>query len=310
MDSRINVLDEVFECIVEGKNFVLQGGAGSGKTESLKRVLEYISHNYPDRKVACITHTNLAVDEIISRTEGDYTICTIHSFVNNFIKNYKKNMHEVIGEIFKLVNIESVNHKEYKKVYEKYASRLYTVNKKSVSKVIGKREYDKNPEQYNMMLNDNIDNLNEFIDATIKDKEYSEIRYNETRFDSFRDLTFGHDSLLKITVLLFSKYPLLSKIVSDKYDYIFIDEYQDTNEGIIDVFINAISMEENITIGLFGDSMQGIYDDGIGDVDDYVNSEKLIRIEKEDNYRCSKQVIDFINKLRNYGLTLEVAFKK
>ncbi len=86
MDSRINVLDEVFKCIKDGDNFILQGGAGSGKTESLKRVLEYISQNYPDKKVACITHTNLAVDEIISRVDEEYTICTIHSFVNSLIK--------------------------------------------------------------------------------------------------------------------------------------------------------------------------------------------------------------------------------
>lgn len=310
MDSRVNILDEVFKCIKEGENFVLQGGAGSGKTESLKRVLEHISKNYPDKKVACITHTNLAVDEIISRVDQDYTICTIHSFVNSLIKNYKKNMHEVISEIFKLKIVDSLDHKEYKRIYEKYASRLYTVKGESVPKVIGKRDYDKGPEQYNKLLNENIVALNDFIVTAIKDKDYNEVVYNETRFDSYRDLTFGHDGLLKMTGLLFSEYPRLSKIVCDKYDYIFIDEYQDTNAEIIDVFLNAISCRGNTTIGLFGDSMQGIYEDGIGDVDNYVSSGQLIRIEKEDNYRCSKQVVDFINRLRNDGLKQEVAFKK
>lgn len=310
MDSRVNVLDEVFKCIKDGNDFVLQGGAGSGKTESLKRVLEHISQNYPDKKVACITHTNLAVDEIISRVDQDYTICTIHSFVNSLIKNYKKNMHEVISEIFKLKIVDSLDHKEYKRTYEKYASRLYTVKGESVSKVIGKRDYDKGPDQYNKLLNENIVALNDFIVTVIKDKDYNEVVYNETRFDSYRDLTFGHDGLLKMTGLLFSKYPLLSKIVCDKYDYIFIDEYQDTNDEIIDVFLNAISSRKNTMIGLFGDSMQGIYEDGIGDVDNYVSSGQLIRIEKEDNYRCSKQVVDFINRLRNDGLKQEVAFKK
>ena len=46
------------------KNFVLQGGAGSGKTESLKEVILYISEKYPNKKIACITLTNAAVDEM------------------------------------------------------------------------------------------------------------------------------------------------------------------------------------------------------------------------------------------------------
>lgn len=296
--------------IEENKNFVLQGGAGSGKTESLKRVLEHISQKYPDKNVACITHTNLAVDEIVSRVDENYTICTIHSFINSLIKNYKKNMHEVIGELFKLINIESKEHKEYKKLYEKYVSRLYTVKNESVSKVVGKRIYDTKPDHYNKELNDKIAILNDCIDLIIEGKDYNDVCYNETRFDNFRDLTFGHDSLLKVAVSLFSKYPLLSKIVCDKYDFIFIDEYQDTNEDIVDIFLNTISSEDSTTVGLFGDSMQGIYEDGIGDVGDFVKSGQLIRIEKEDNYRCSKQVIDFINRLRNDGLKQEVAFKK
>ena len=58
MDSKITALEQVFNCIREEQNFVLQGGAGSGKTESLKRVIEHISNNYPGKKNACITHTN------------------------------------------------------------------------------------------------------------------------------------------------------------------------------------------------------------------------------------------------------------
>ncbi len=75
-------------------------------------------------------------------------------------------------------------------------------------------------------------------------------------------------------------------------------------------FLNAVSSRENTTIGLFGDSMQGIYDNGIGDVDNYVSNGQLVKIEKEDNYRCSIQVVGFINRLRNDGLKQEVAFKK
>ncbi len=309
MDSKITALEQVFNCIREEQNFVLQGGAGSGKTESLKRVIEHISKNYPGKKIACITHTNLAVDEIKFRVDDDYTICTIHSFLNDLIKDYKKNLHEVIGEIFKLKKVDNTEHKDYKKCYEKYASSLHSVLKETVSKVVGKREYDKNAVEYNNDLNTNIENLNNEIERLIKEQDYNEVRYNETRFNSFKDLSFGHDSLLQIASFLFERYPLLSKILQDKYDFIFVDEYQDTNKVIVDIFLNKIPSDSKTIIGLFGDSMQGIYDDGIGDVEEYIANGLLKKVEKEDNYRCSEQVIEFINQLRDDGLKQEVAFK-
>ena len=309
MDSKITALEQVFNCIREEQNFVLQGGAGSGKTESLKRVIEHISKNYPGKKIACITHTNLAVDEIKSRVDDDYTICTIHSFLNDLIKDYKKNLHEVIGEIFKLKKVDNGEHKDYKKCYEKYASSLHSVLKETVPKVVGKREYDKNTVEYNNDLNTNIEKLNNEIERLIKEQDYNDVRYNETRFDSFKDLSFGHDSLLQIASFLFERYPLLSKILQDKYDFIFVDEYQDTNNVIVDIFLNKIPSDSKTIIGLFGDSMQGIYDDGIGDVEEYIANGLLKKVEKEDNYRCSEQVIEFINQLRDDGLKQEVAFK-
>lgn len=324
MDSVKKIaLDKLAECIQSNRNFVLQGGAGSGKTETLKQVLEYTSENYPDKKVVCITHTNLAVEEIISRVGDGYTISTIHSFLNTFIKDYKKNIHQVIFEIFKLDKIERkdvseytdekeqklTEHKNFKKLHEKYANKLYTVKEESTEKVTGKREYDRAPENYNLELNTKIDTLNNQMMEIINASDFNKIGYNETRFDSFKDLTFSHDSLLKVASLLFQRYPLLSKIVQDKFDFIFIDEYQDAHKDIIDVLLKIIPSESKIVIGLFGDSMQGIYEDGIGDVEEYISNGKLNKIEKEDNYRCSKQVIDFINQHRNDGLKQEVAFK-
>lgn len=107
MDSKeIIPIEQIKNCIRNKQSFVLQGGAGSGKTETLKQTLEFISENFPTKKIACITHTNLAVDEIKSRVIGDYTICTIHSFLYSLIKNFKKNIHQVIFEIFKINKID------------------------------------------------------------------------------------------------------------------------------------------------------------------------------------------------------------
>ncbi|MCW8895009.1 ATP-dependent helicase [Sulfurimonas sp.] len=317
-------LENIQNCIKEKKCFVLQGGAGSGKTETLKEALKYISENYPDKRVACITHTNLAVDEIKSRVGDIYTISTIHSFLNSIIKDYKKNIFQCIFELFKVKKIErneiefydgdekeqkKKEHDKYKKVYEKYAKKLFTITSESIDKPEGKRIYDANPITYNTNLNTRIDELNEVIKREIEAKDFNKIKYNETRFDSYNDLTFGHDGLLEIAYQLFSTFPKIGKILQDKFDYIFIDEYQDTNENIIEIFLSYLAQSHTTTIGLFGDSMQAIYEDGIGNVHKYVSDGILEEIIKEDNYRCSVQVVEFINMLRNDGLNQQVQLK-
>ena len=325
MDGKIGPFDRIKSCISNNRNFVLQGGAGSGKTEFLKRTLEYLSTTYPSKKIACITHTNLAVDEIKSRVGEGYTISTIHSFLNDTITDYKKNLHACIYDLFKLDSIERgslddykndekemkvVEHKKYKKIYAKYASSLYSVKGGRADKVSDKRDYDKDPEGYNHQLNGMIAELNSEIKKIIDDKEYDDVRYNYTRFNSFQDLTFGHDGLLDISSIVFSKYSTIAKILQDKYDCIFIDEYQDTNEKIVDIFLNKLPNQKRILIGFFGDSMQSIYGDGVGDVKHYVENKVLEKIGKEDNYRCSQQIVDFINHLRDDSLEQEVALKK
>ena len=323
--GKIMALDKIKKCIEDNKSFVLQGGAGSGKTETLKQTLSIISDSYPGKKIACITHTNLAVDEIKSRIGEQYTVNTIHSFLNAFIKDYKKNIHQIIFELFRVSqmvrqevgdyggdekNQKKKEHEKYKKLYGKYASSLFTIKNERACKVEGKRIYDQDPESFNFALNDKIDTLNAEIMRQIQEKDYNKIEYNETRFNNFHNLTFGHDGLLDISFLLFEKYPILGKILQDKFDYIFIDEYQDTSEKIIDIFLSKLPNKDQTLVGLFGDSMQAIYEDGIGDVEKYVSDETLVRINKEDNYRCSEQVNNFINGLRSDGLVQEVALKK
>ena len=159
------------------------------------------------------------------------------------------------------------------------------------------------------LLNEKIEALNNIIAGIIDEKDYSSISYNETKFDNFGDLSYGHDGLLTIFHLLFKKYPTLGKIISDKYDYIFIDEYQDSRAEILNDILQLSSMY-NLTIGLFGDSMQSIYDDGIGSIDTCTEAETLEVIPKSDNYRCSYEVINLINPLRLDSITQDVAFKK
>ena len=320
--SELTPVEAIYDCLKNGENFVLQGGAGSGKTETLKRTLAYISHEYPGARVACITHTNFAVQQIIDRVGDEYTISTIHSFLNQLISGYKKNIHKVIDQLFCIDPIvrtsledhesekvfKQYEHDQYKAAYEKYAKRLFQLRNGNMPKVTGKREYDKDPEAYNDDLNDKIIRLNKEIQNTIAQKDYSSIEYNETKFNSLSDLSYGHDGLLEIASILVVNFKILRKILADKYDFIFIDEYQDTAPNVIDMFVRRIS-ENGPVIGLFGDSVQAIYEDGIGDVNQYIDENLIKKIEKKDNFRCSEQVVNFVNKIRYDGLSQEVALK-
>ena len=89
--------EEIIETLKEGKSFRVEAGAGSGKTFSLIKAIEWIQANkqkeFVKRKqnVICITYTNAAVDVIKERLEGNSFIIpsTIHSFAWNAIKQYQ-----------------------------------------------------------------------------------------------------------------------------------------------------------------------------------------------------------------------------
>ena len=75
---------------------------------------------------------------------------------------------------------------------------------------------------------------------------------------------------------------------NDYRNLFFIDEYQDTSHFVVEILLKHItkSSRKNI-IGFFGDSMQSIYDDGIGDLKEYLESSinPIIEIKKEQNRR-------------------------
>lgn len=87
----------IIEVLQSGRSFRVEAGAGSGKTYSLNKVLEWIAANklaeYRQKRqtVICITFTNAAVDVIKNRLPNDPAIVpsTIHSFAWNAIKQYQ-----------------------------------------------------------------------------------------------------------------------------------------------------------------------------------------------------------------------------
>lgn len=95
---------QIIETLKTGCSFRVEAGAGSGKTYSLNRVIEWIQANkwsdYRQKKqnVICITYTNAAVDVIAERLAKDSFILpsTIHSFAWNAIKQYQNVLIEAV----------------------------------------------------------------------------------------------------------------------------------------------------------------------------------------------------------------------
>lgn len=97
---------QIIDTLQKGYNFRVEAGAGSGKTYSLNKVIEWIQVNKwnqyrkKNQHVVCITYTNAAVDVISGRLANDSFIIpsTIHSFAWNAIKQYQSTLIKIISE--------------------------------------------------------------------------------------------------------------------------------------------------------------------------------------------------------------------
>lgn len=97
-------LEQILEHIRNGENFLLSGGAGSGKTYSLVEVINEVIKKYPSEKVFCMTYTNIAVKEIEERVNHkNLKVSTIHDFLWDNIKNFQK---EIKASLIILANDE------------------------------------------------------------------------------------------------------------------------------------------------------------------------------------------------------------
>lgn len=97
----------IIKTLQSGRSFCVEAGAGSGKTSSLHKVVDWININMAydlhnkNRQVACITYTNAAVDVIKNRigTSSFIFPSTIHSFAWDNIKNFQSSLLKGIIEL-------------------------------------------------------------------------------------------------------------------------------------------------------------------------------------------------------------------
>lgn len=90
-----SISEQVIDCLERNKSFVVDAGAGSGKTYTLVEALTFLlkkrSKDYLSRgqQIVCITYTNVAVDEIKSRINSDPLESTFGYDVRRVSRNYQ-----------------------------------------------------------------------------------------------------------------------------------------------------------------------------------------------------------------------------
>ncbi|MDV3720125.1 hypothetical protein CMU38_12895 [Elizabethkingia anophelis] len=267
------------ECIKNRTSFVVVAGAGSGKTTSLIKALKYIDDNegrslrQQGKRVACITYTTTAEKEILDDVGHDslYHVSTIHSFLWELIKPFQKNIKKwVINKIQFKIN-ELITSREG------FGSRVQ------------QKTRDKNQTDI------------------IKYQEMAGLITNITEFtyetgSNYIEGVLGHNDIIAMVPELINSSPLLQTVISEKYPYFFIDESQDTVPNFIFSMKTVDKNIKNFCLGFFGDPMQKIYMTGAGTI---ALGEGWTEISKPENFRCSTDVLNIVNKIRIGGDDLQ-----
>lgn len=254
--------ERIAECLVEGRSFVLDAGAGAGKTYSLVEGLKKLcAPPAADRlrrdgqQIACITYTNVAKDQVIERIQGNslVRVSTIHDFLWSTLQPHQQALRQALLELNAALPAGSTRRVDQAELEARVAARL-------------------------------------------------EVKYSDWG-SKFLEGRIHHDDLLSIARIAYARYDKLSRIVASRYPYIFIDEYQDTSEAVIDVLLRRMLplVGDSLVLGFFGDKMQNIYHQGehagIGELPAELAAPLEIIVKRE-NRRCSLRVMDVLNKIR------------
>lgn len=267
---------EIMACLdpAAPRSFFLFAGAGSGKTHTLVEALKHVcavhgpALRLRGRRVAVVTYTKAARDEIIRRTQFDplIAVSTIHSFAWSLVEGFDNDIREWVRLELK-ANIADLIDKESKGRLGTKASRDRIADIASKERRLA-----------------NLDTVRRFV-------------YSPDGDNRGRD-SLNHSEVLKLAATFLRTKPTLQKIVRDGYPFILVDESQDTNKLIVAaLFELEVALRGEIVIGLIGDMMQRIYGDGEPTLGQALPPEWATPIKKL-NRRCPRRVIRLINKVR------------
>ncbi len=257
--------------------YKINAPAGSGKTYFISKTINDILNNEPFVKILCITYTNRASQVMQERiVSPNVEISTIHSFLNKFLKPFFRN-EKVIDyylEIYK-EEIETTLTEETK--LNRYKERFQVEG--------------------------------EVSEETIKSNLY-EIYYNERQYSSVLNGGLSHDDLLNFSFKLIDRFPKIGFKLREMYDYIFIDEVQDTNADILRFFYNS-AKDSSTNVYFLGDKMQEIYNKYDGSFEtEFREFDGNLSKTFTTNYRSSEEIVDLLNNLyQSSSRVKQVAYK-
>lgn len=271
---------------------LILAGAGSGKTKVLTTKIAYSLEKGLCSKyeILAITFTNKAAKEMKERVENilqenvdSMWIGTFHAicsrilrveierigFERNFTVYDRADQISLVKECLKDMGIDPKNVEIKNEINT--ISRLK--NAGATEKNIDKEDFDISLSTFTMEL--------------FQKYEHKLKRYNSLDFD---------DLIVK-TNLLFEENPDLREKYSDRFKYVFVDEYQDTNDTQYKLIKNLVSKNDNICC--VGDSDQSIYGWRGANIQNIQNFEKDFKNAKvillEQNYRSTQPILDLAN---------------
>lgn len=286
--------DRQKEAVLYGDGpLLILAGAGSGKTSVLTKRVAYLikERNVSPKNIVAITFTNKAAKEMKERIikevgkEGyDIQISTFHSFGLRIIKeNYEK-----LGCEKNFTIIDSDDSLTVvKKILKEMGIDSTRFNPKFIKNQISSCKNEMvTPEKYKNLVNDEL--------SDITYKVYK--KYQDTLL---RNNSLDFDDLLIKPIELFNKYKEVLENYQELFKYVFIDEYQDTNEAqyILSKMISA--KYKNICV--VGDDAQSIYSWRGANFKNILNFEKDYKNAKvillEQNYRSTKTILNAANSV-------------
>lgn len=290
MDIKNLLNESQYEAVVntEGPVLVL-AGAGSGKTRVVTYKIAYLVKEIGINpfNILAITFTNKAANEMKERAEellersiNGMWIGTFHSICVRILrKHYSSNFtiydtQDSVNLIKRIIKDRNLDSDQFKP--KSIKNRISDFKNKGM----GVKEFQ------------------EFAGSDFYLKIVGEIFFDyEAAMKEANALDF--DDLLLKTVKIFEANPSVCEDYSSKFDYIFVDEYQDVND-IQYKFIKAIShVHNNLTV--VGDENQSIYAFRGANLENILNFERDFKGAKviylNQNYRSTKSILDAANHL-------------
>lgn len=292
--------DEQFETVIHKDGpVVVLAGAGSGKTHTLVNKVANLIENWTSpQRILMITFTNAAADEMKSRVAqilksnccDDIVAGTYHKFCNSILRKYGKAI-DMVGYTI-LSPSENKNLIDYvKSSNEQYRDLKGFPSNKTLMAIFSKSvNCQKTIEE---VIYDNMD--------WYKFEEY--IYDIETLFGEVTEYCklvqkYNYDDLLVYMNELLTNDSICEKVATS-FDYILVDEFQDTNNLQEEMLIKLSKYNNNIMV--VGDISQSIYAFRGANVKNLQNFNQKFNgcktIVLDTNYRSTQEILDFANSV-------------